>query len=228
MIGLSLLVALLVAAERGQPPTPAVGAEGRCTPQSAGAAALGEAVGLAAEASLVGVVEDALAVWQSCPNYAVDFPRLVALGSMTDSPTATSLPTSVLEVRVVRRNSGSPRCGTFRGRTIVLWLSALTSSGKVRSCGSMALNLAHELGHALGLGDSEDVAACDGTIMADLSSRNLHRRAASVEECRIAGRRWLTNAEWRPQAPRPAAVAPAPSASAAPFLPPARITLEPY
>lgn len=229
MIGLSLLVALLMAAERGQPPKLAVdSAVSRCAPRAADAATLGDAVGLAAEASLMGLVEEALTVWRSCPNYAVDFPRLVALGSMPDTPTATPHPTSVLEVRVIRRNSGSQRCGLFRGRTIVLWLSALTSSGKLRSCGSLALNLAHELGHALGLRDSEDVASCDGTIMADLSSSNLHRRAASLEECRIAGRRWLTNAEWRPQAPRPAAVAPAPSASAAPFLPHARITVEPY
>ena len=201
MIGLALLVTLLAAAERGQPPKPAVDAAGRCSPQVAGAAALGEAVGLVAEQNTLGMVEEALAVWRSCPNYAVDFPRLVALGSITELSTATPHLTSALDVRVIRRNSGSQRCGLFRGRTIVLWLSALTSSGKVRSCGSIALNLAHELGHALGLGDSEKGPSCDGTIMADLSSRNLHRRAASVEECRVAGRHWVTFAEAAPRAP---------------------------
>jgi hypothetical protein len=117
--------------------------------------------------------------------------------------TASPAPTSVLHVRVIRRNSGTRQCGVFRGRTISLYASALTSAGEVRSCGSMALNLAHELGHALGLGDSRDVATCDATIMADLSSRNIHRRAVSADECRLAGRRWLTFAEWRPPRPDP-------------------------
>jgi hypothetical protein len=52
--------------------------------------------------------------------------------------------------------------------------------------------------------------------MADLSSSNLHRRAASAEECRLAGRHWVTFAEAQPLAPSrpPPAVVPLPTARA--------------
>ena len=61
----------------------------------------------------------------------------------------------------------------------------------MRGCGDLALNLAHELGHALGLA-AQDHPAYATTIMADLEPGNLFQRAITAEECRLAGRRWST------------------------------------
>jgi hypothetical protein len=182
-----------------------------CASLRPGRVAVGDAIALVALGTAAEpVLEEALAVWRECPNAAQDFPRLVAAARGVTPEAAAPGATSVLEVRLDGRNSGSDRCGSFRGRTITLFASALTSAGEWRSCGSQALNLAHELGHALGLADSVEAPRCDGTIMAGLSSRNAHRRAVSDEECRLAGTRWLTFAEWRPESPaRPALAAPA-------------------
>jgi hypothetical protein len=211
MLELPVFVALLVAAETGLEARNAVDGAIGCSTLRAGPPVVGDVIGLASDGpGSTRLIEEALAAWRSCANYAADFPRLLVVDSAAPQG-KTPIPTSLLQVRLIPGNSGNQRCGIFRGRTIVLYVSALTSSGEVRSCGSMALNLAHELGHALGLGDSDDVAACDGTIMADLSSRNIFRRAVSAEECRLAGRRWLTFAELRPPAPRRPAPAAAPA-----------------
>ncbi|HVS66196.1 MAG TPA: hypothetical protein VMT85_22145, partial [Thermoanaerobaculia bacterium] len=130
------------------------------------------------------VIEEAIALWRSCPNYRADFPALV-LGEAA----------ATLFVTLEPGNSGSKRCGSFRGRSITLYRWARTSDRSIRSCGSLALNLAHELGHALGLPDAADAAGCATRIMADLEPGNLFRRAVASEECRLAGERWRTLAE---------------------------------
>jgi len=130
------------------------------------------------------VIEEAIALWRSCPNYRADFPALV-LGEAA----------ATLFVALEPGNSGSKRCGSFSGRSITLYRWARTSDRSIRSCGSLALNLAHELGHALGLPDAADASGCATRIMADLEAGNLFERAVAAEECRLAGERWRTLAE---------------------------------
>ena len=62
-------------------------------------------------------------------------------------------------------------------------------------CTAPAANLAHELGHVLGLEDARTDSACADRIMAAANSRR--PRAVSSEECRLVGHRWLTRAEQR-------------------------------
>ena len=205
------LLALLSVAGSGNQREAAERGSGCAVPRG-GEAVIGDAVAVrATSAPDESWIGEALAQWERCVNYAADFPRLFLLRDGDVDAVEGRGATSVLEVVWVRSNSGDERCGAFRGRRLTLWSSARTASGTIRSCGSVALNLAHELGHALGLADSAEHDACDGTIMAALSARNLHRRTVSEEECRLAGRRWITFAEWQSHPQRPAEPAAAPA-----------------
>jgi hypothetical protein len=191
----SLLVLVHLAAE---PAAGALEAAG-CGSLRPGPTAVGDAIALLApDGETRRVVAEALGSWRTCPRSGEDFPRLLeAFDTVAEATSAGA--TSVLEVRVERRDGRGGRCGAFRGKTITLFPAAVTSTGQRRSCGSLALNLAHEIGHALGLADSVDEPRCEGTIMAALTARNARRRSPSAEECRLAGSRWLTFAEWRPR-----------------------------
>lgn len=140
------------------------------------------------------VIEKALALWRGCPNYGADFPGLV-VGDDRDLLLHELGATSLIEVEMVAGVSPDGRCGHFRGNRILLYGSARTSTGARRSCRSSAMNLAHELGHALGLSDSPDTPACEQTIMSSVESSNAFRRAVSPQECSAAGVVWQTFAE---------------------------------
>ncbi len=59
----------------------------------------------------------------------------------------------------------------------------------------MAQNLAHELGHVLGLNDAGDDNRCRYRIMGWVIPRKPFR-AVHPEECRSVGQRWLTPVEY--------------------------------
>ncbi|MEM1245604.1 MAG: hypothetical protein AAGK22_04495 [Acidobacteriota bacterium] len=131
------------------------------------------------------VVEGAIDAWSRCSNYSSDFPRL-----LNGIPGDQSL-----HIEYDHGSSGNDHCGTIVGRKVKLFRFARDSKGRNVPCGSRGLNLAHEIGHALGLEDSPRTAACDRGLMARLSRTNPFHRRASPHECLLVGRRWLTFAE---------------------------------
>ncbi len=134
------------------------------------------------------LVREGIAFWQSCINYAKGFPAI------TDRAPASRL----VQVEL-RRSSSTNRCGSFRGRTITLYVYATQTNGTRVRCPSPARNLAHEIGHVLGLADAPSAPLCKERIMSVLRDGNGERRAVGNDECQAAGHRWLTpqeNEEW--------------------------------
>lgn len=131
------------------------------------------------------VLERAIALWSRCANYGTGFPAFV-VGPGGDQR---------LSVQYLPGEVGRNKCGSFAGREIRLYRFAALPSGRIEDCGSIELNLAHELGHALGLGDAVDGRACQVHVMAGISSLNEFSRRVTVEECQVVGQRWLTPIE---------------------------------
>jgi hypothetical protein len=163
-------------------------AEEVCTRPASSRVLHGDTIGLLFEdPRLEPVVGKAISLWQSCRAYGEDFPHLVA-GMPGTRPLTVE----------VRKQSVTDSCGTFSGNRIVLFESARTEGGLLRPCGSLASNLAHELGHAFGLGDSPRETRCQNHIMARLDFGNLVGRRVQPRECHVVGERWLTFAEGSP------------------------------
>ncbi len=159
-------------------------AQAECTALRSARPALGESIAIVPEPKIPRRwVEQAIALWRSCPDYGRDFPSL--LGDTTG--------TRRVEVRY-RQRSGTRRCGSFQGSTITLYKAATSNSGRVLPCRFPARTLAHELGHALGLKDASRSRTCDSLIMAQNDPRKPWREV-SAEECQAVGSKWLTPAE---------------------------------
>jgi hypothetical protein len=62
-------------------------------------------------------------------------------------------------------------------------------------CGSLPQNLAHELGHVLGLGDIQNRGSCRTEIMGFVTPTSAYRRRVTPQECTAAGSRWLTTVD---------------------------------
>jgi len=134
------------------------------------------------------IVERAISLWKACSGYGDEFPRFVLRGEADRS----------FRVRFERRRAGEGHCATlFRGE-IVVYRSARDTRGRHRPCGALEENLAHELGHVLGLGHGTPRPECGQRIMSILSTtddKNLAGRSAHPEECRAVSEHWLTWAE---------------------------------
>ena len=147
---------------------------------------LGDALGLEFENDVPdAVVEAAIEHWRVCPGYGTDFPAFVPRGEGLRS----------IRIRRAEPSDVTSRCGTFRGDAIVLHDEALDPKGRLVACGSLAQNMAHELGHVLGLGDLEDRARCRTHIMGVVTAAVAFGRMVSAEECVAAGTHWLTARE---------------------------------
>lgn len=139
--------------------------------------------------ALAPIAGQAVRSWSTCRNYGTGFPafRVGERGTRT------------IQVRYVRGSDGLTRtCGEFRGDTVVLYATTVGPRGRRIPCGSLAENLAHELGHVLGLRDCPDLRACDTHAMTYIEEgTNGHGRTVKAEECQLVGQRWLTTAEHR-------------------------------
>lgn len=133
---------------------------------------------------LVEAVAQAIKLWSACSEYATGFPRFVDRGPAD----------RILDVELLG-SSLDGRCGSFSGRRIILYRFSRRSSGALLPCGSLGQNLAHEIGHSLGLDDRSRRRNGAASIMTILNPANPFSRAVQVEECRAVDLRWQTRAE---------------------------------
>ena len=133
-----------------------------------------------------GVIERAIRQWQTCEQYGHAFPR-IATGDGGQRR---------LEVRFERFSPVPDRCGVRRGRFLKVYEATRSHDGRIRSCGSLSDNLAHEIGHALGLADAPESAYCTQGIMSDVIDDGTRRpRRVTAHECALVAKRWLTAIE---------------------------------
>ena len=163
----------------------------RASAVDSGSTLLGATIGLVFDDdALAPIVDEAIELWRGCDHYGTGFPALVR-----------GRGTRTVRIRWLDRSSGSAKCGSFRGQEIVLFSSARAPNGEPFDCGSLAQNLAHEIGHVFGLGHPRSRKTCRRHIMSDLDGTNAWRRAVRSVECAAVDARWLTVAEeWLEQA----------------------------
>ena len=129
------------------------------------------------------LLEAAVRSWHACGEHAVGFPEIRTRGSATRTVWVSYRPDRM----------GEGHCGSFAGRRIELYDRMRTADGAIVPCGPLDQNLAHEIGHALGLRDAMH-PACGHFVMAPIRRQGPERRPRSGE-CAAVDRRWLTASE---------------------------------
>jgi hypothetical protein len=135
------------------------------------------------------IIDQAIALWAGCPNYGVDFPRFFNGHSEERYGNAR-----VVEIRFGGNNKLDRSCAYFQGQRIVLYAATLSELGTPVACSRPAANLAHELGHVLGLRHPPSQSLRDGIMGPALLLEKSPRRVRP-HECARAGAIWLTSAE---------------------------------
>ena len=130
------------------------------------------------------LVAEAITMWEGCSNYGHDFPRF----SLNTQGTRT------ITLEFFPNEAGEGRCGSFGQERIRIYGFQRRVGGLV-SCGNLVQNLAHELGHALGLSDGDSAQRCQLHVMSWINFDNAHRRRVQPGECAAVGKRWLTMTE---------------------------------
>jgi len=126
----------------------------------------------------------AIRLWSRCTEYGTGFPALHVGERGTRTLRVDYDPVSI----------GEGRCGSFRGRRVLLHAWMLAADGRILPCGPLALNLAHELGHALGLEDSRKTS-CRHFVMAPILVGRPTLRRPRPAECTALAERWVTSRE---------------------------------
>lgn len=146
---------------------------------------LGDCIGLGAREDSALLLERAIQHWRACQSFGSGFPALQVGAGCLQTVAVDHLPVS----------SGTRYCGTFQGRQITVYASAVGRGGRPVSCGDPALVLAHELGHVLGLEDAPPGAACRAYVMASATPWPEPDRRVQPEECALADAHWSTRLE---------------------------------
>jgi len=167
----------------------AIDASAECVASGTGDYAAGNINLLPGSGADTGTMSDAVSLWSTgCSGYGTAFPTFT-VGGGGGGPNYT--------VQFLGHNgSGSGDCAAHEGLTIKVW-STTDRQGQPFNCGDLSENLAHELGHVLGLPDASGNAACTDFIMAELQGDGSNRYSRSVqgEECEDADNLWKTPQE---------------------------------
>ena len=148
----------------------------------------GDTLDIVGDGSRPGVIERAIRQWHGCSQHGELFPRL----------TRGDGGQRWLDVRFEKISPVADRCGLRRDRQITLYVSTRSFEGPIRSCGSLSDNLAHEIGHALGLADAPETPYCTQSIMSDVIDDGTRRpRRVTKDECALVAERWRTAQERR-------------------------------
>jgi len=133
------------------------------------------------------LINAAISMWDSgCSGQmGTDFPALQNGGSGGASYT----------VMMGGHNAESAHCGEHSGNAIIIYTSSTDAAGNRQSCGNVTMNLAHEIGHILGLNDAPQTTQCQFNIMAWINRNNGYSRSVSGEECTKVDNKWKTSTE---------------------------------
>lgn len=127
-----------------------------------------------------GALEGALAIWERCREMGFDIPEL--------GPAAPGRQNLV--VHYERNSESFGRCGMIQGSVITIYRFAWDEHGTALDCGPPAVNLAHEIGHFLGLRDAYPTWECWPNLMAGVSTRRGGHRTVNREICAAVSGLW--------------------------------------